>query len=163
MGELVSHLVRGVNTEVGTWMVIDEATVIGKEVGPWEGGWSGRGADWITIGPNALLCNTHLDFTPYIRLELWSDQPSASEPAWDHSWTDEIFFRSGKIHLLDYFHPSIDSKIPFLDLGRQNATWLVQAQHKTLENNQEIDFPSYIYQAEIYKFQFWRPIPERDS
>ncbi|GAB3146940.1 hypothetical protein [Microbispora hainanensis] len=160
MGELISHLVQGADTETGAWMLIDEAAATGEQAAPWEQSWPGQGPDWLTIGPNALLCDTPRDFTPYIRLELWSDQPAAPEPAWEHSWTDEIFFRSGKIHLLDYFDPCIDSRLPFLDLGHQNATWLVRAQHKTLENNQETDFPSYIYRAEIYKFQFWRPIPQ---
>ncbi|MBG0823340.1 hypothetical protein HS048_21660 [Planomonospora sp. ID91781] len=49
------------------------------------------------------------------------------------------------------------------DLGRRDATWLVRARHKTLDNDRESDFPRDIYRAEIYTFQFWRPIRQQGS
>ncbi|MFF3668514.1 hypothetical protein [Microtetraspora malaysiensis] len=80
-----------------------------------------------------------------------------TEPAWDCSWTAEIFLRSGKIQLMG-FYSGTQPHHRLLDLGHRDSTWLVRAQHKTLENDRETDFPRYIYRAEIYKFQFWRPI-----
>ncbi|MEU7914593.1 hypothetical protein [Microbispora bryophytorum] len=156
MGELASYLVEEAYDEEGTWMVVDETVATGKETAPWEQEWQGQG-DWVEVGPNALVCQTHRDVRPYVRLELWSGEPPLAEPAWDCSWTAEIFLRSGKIRLMG-FYSGTESHRRLLDLGHRDSTWLVRAQHKTLENDRETDFPRYIYRAEIYKFQFWRPI-----
>ncbi|GII03696.1 hypothetical protein [Planobispora takensis] len=58
---------------------------------------AGRYEDWIEIGPNVMVCESPEDITAHVRIELWSDQPPAPETAWDHSWTGEIFLRSGNI------------------------------------------------------------------
>ncbi len=155
MGELTSYLVEEACDEE-PWMVVDETVVTREETAPWEKEWQGQG-DWVEVGPNGLVCQLHGNVRPYVRLELWSGEPPLAEPAWDRSWTGEIFLRSGKIQLMGYFGET-DPHHCLLDLGHRDSTWLVRAQHKTLENDQETDFPRYIYRAEIYKFQFWRPI-----
>jgi hypothetical protein len=162
MGELITYLLEEVHDDPGRWMVVDGAVINHKEMAPWEQEWMGRQEDWIEVGPNALVCDTPRDITAHVRLELWSDQPPAPESAWDHSWTGEIFLRSGKIQLRGFYNGEWGVHEVF-DLGHRDATWLVRAQHKTLENDREADFPRDIYRADIYKFQFWRPILQQGS
>lgn len=161
MGELIAYLLEEVHDDPGRWMVIDGAAINGEEMAPWEQEW-GRYEDWIEVGPNALVCDTPRDITADVRLELWSDQPPTPESAWDHSWTGEIFLRSGKIQLRGFYNSEWGVHEVF-DLGHRDATWLVRAQHKTLENDRETDFPRDIYRADIYKFQFWRPILQQGA
>jgi hypothetical protein len=162
VGELVAYLLEEVHDDPGDWMVVDDAVINGEETAPWDQEWRGRREGWIEVGPNVLVCATPRDITAHVRIEQWNDQPPALESAWDHSWTGEVFLRSGKIKLRGLYNPTWGVHEVF-DLGHQDATWLVRALHKTLENDRETDFPRDIYRAEIYKFQFWRPILQRGS
>ena len=157
MGELIAYLLEKVHDGPGDWIVADDAIINREEPAPWDQEWRGRRESWIEVGPNALVCATPRDITAHVRIERWSDQPPVPESVWDHSWTGEIVLRTGKINLRGFHNPTWGVHEVF-DLGHQDATWLVRAQHKTLENDRETDFPRDIYRAEIYKFQFWRPI-----
>ncbi|MEV4835245.1 hypothetical protein AB0K05_12020 [Nonomuraea sp. NPDC049486] len=154
MAELIKHVVVDIRSAWNGPMVVDPTVLAGEDHAPWDEEWSPSGLDgWARVGRNAVVFDKHTDIDACIRLELWTDEPSMTQPMWNRMWAGEIYLRSGQLQIHDFYEAW--SRGDVFDLGQRDATWAVRIQHRRLENDQEPDFPRDIYQVDIFKLQFW--------
>ncbi|MFI6920652.1 hypothetical protein ACIBIZ_11935 [Nonomuraea spiralis] len=155
MAELIKHMVVEIKSAWNSPMVVDSAALAGEDHAPWDEEWSPSGLDdWARAGHNAVVFDKHMDIDACIRLELWTDEPSPTQPMWDHMWDGDIYLRSGQLQIHD-LHEAW-SRGDVFDVGQRDATWAVRIQHRRLENDQEPDYPRDIYQVDLFKLQFWK-------
>ncbi len=156
MTKLIKHLMDVIETDLGRCLVADLAALSGQDQAPWDGTWSAAGTiPGAAIGRNGMELDTVRRTPAYVRFELWTGEPPLPEPAWEDSWTGEIYLRSGRIMLQDYFEEGYEQQV--FDLGQPDSMWTARVQHKRLENDREPDFPRNVYQVDIYRLQFWPP------
>ncbi|MGW0594238.1 hypothetical protein [Streptosporangium sp. NPDC002607] len=162
MADLLADLVQEIQPrqwEGGEWMVTDQGALIGDELAVWDQEWPGVWHGWFQIGPNAVMFNDH-DKIAYVRYELWSEEPPQAEPEWKHSWSGEIYLRTGRIQL-SHYHPQEDEFEAF-DLGRTGATWHVRVLQREPQSVPKIEYPTFVHIVGIYKLQFWGPALPRE-
>ncbi|GAA4102123.1 hypothetical protein [Nonomuraea soli] len=160
MAEILDHALNEIRCETNQVMVVDSAVLADEAPAPYDPAWpSSTAVGQIDVGPNGILIDTvgPRYETVHFRLELWSGEPPPPHPAWDESWSGEIYFKTGKIHLEDYFLVDHGPERMVLDLRQSDSTWRVQLQRKLVKNDYEPDFPADMYQVDIYRIQFWRP------
>ncbi|MEZ7130385.1 hypothetical protein ACBR40_34060 [Nonomuraea sp. AD125B] len=155
MTELIKSLVDAIETDLGWCLVADLAALHGQDQAPWDGAWRSTATiPGAAIGRNGLVLETVRRTPAYIRFELWTGEPPLPEPVWEDAWTGEIYLRSGRITLQDYYEEGYEQQV--FDLGQPDSVWAARVQHKRLDNDREPDFPRDMYQVDIYRLQFWR-------
>ncbi|WP_188188567.1 hypothetical protein [Nonomuraea sp. SYSU D8015] len=156
MTKLIKHLVDDIKTDAGRCLVTDLAALNGEDEAPWDADWLATGnIPGVAVGRNGAELETVRDSPVYVRYELWTGEPPLPEPSWDDSWTGEIYLRSGRIKLQDYYEEGYEQQV--FDLGQEDSMWTTRVQHKRYKNDQEPDFPQDIYQVDLYRLQFWPP------
>ena len=92
----------------------------------------------------------------HVRYELWDAEPGPL-PSWDLMWEGRLHLRTGRIGIVEYSGGEEGDEYLEFDTGERDSTWSARVLTRFLSNTEEPDFPTDIFEVDLYRMQLWPP------